>query len=97
VNDSWKNDLSPIGAVVAKPIDQATLKADTNPLTWRAITPRAASCTSCHDSQTAISHVVSVGGSSFGNASHAQALQMQETCADCHGPGRPQGVDAVHK
>jgi mono/diheme cytochrome c family protein len=24
-------------------------------------------------------------------------LQMQESCADCHGPGRPQGVDAVHK
>jgi OmcA/MtrC family decaheme c-type cytochrome len=97
VNDSWKNDLSPIGAVVTKPIDQGTLKATTDPLTWGVITPKAASCTSCHDTQTSISHVVSVGGSAFGNASHAQALQIQETCADCHRPGLPRGVDQVHK
>jgi hypothetical protein len=70
---------------------------DTNPLNWLVITPKAASCTSCHDSQTAIGHVVGVGGSSFGNVSHAQALQTQEICADCHGLGRPQGVDVVHK
>lgn len=97
VNDSWKTDMSPIGAVVTKPIDQTTLKADTNPLTWGVITPRAATCTSCHDSQTSISHVVGVGGSSFGNASHAQAFQQQEICADCHAPGSPRGVDVVHK
>jgi OmcA/MtrC family decaheme c-type cytochrome len=97
VNDSWKNDMSPIGAVVTKPIDQTTLKADTNALTWGVITPKAATCTSCHDSQTAISHVVGVGGSAFGQASHAQAFQSQEICADCHGSGRPQGVDVVHK
>jgi len=97
VNDSWKNDLSPIGAVVTKPIDQTTLKADTNPLTWGVITPKAATCTSCHDSQTAINHVVGTGGSSFGAATQAQSLQTQETCADCHGPGRQLGVDVVHK
>jgi OmcA/MtrC family decaheme c-type cytochrome len=97
VNDSWKTDLGPIGAVVRKPIDQVTLKASTDPLTWGVITPRAATCTSCHDSQTAISHVVGAGGSSFGNATHAQAFQLQETCADCHRPGLPLGVDLVHR
>jgi OmcA/MtrC family decaheme c-type cytochrome len=97
VNDSWKNDRSPIGAVVTKAIDQTTLKATTDPLTWGVITPRAATCTACHDSQTAINHVITAGGASFGNANHAQAFQVQETCVDCHGPGRPLGVDAVHK
>jgi OmcA/MtrC family decaheme c-type cytochrome len=97
VNDSWKNDRSPIGAVVTKAIDQTTLKATVDPLTWGVITPRAATCTACHDSQTAINHVIVAGGASFGNANHAQAFQVQETCVDCHGPGRPLGVDAVHK
>jgi OmcA/MtrC family decaheme c-type cytochrome len=99
VNDSWKQDRGPIGAVVGKPLIGAAvpLAVDTNPLNWLVITPRAATCTSCHDSQAAISHVVGVGGASFGNASHAQAFQVQESCVDCHGPGRPFGVDAVHK
>jgi OmcA/MtrC family decaheme c-type cytochrome len=61
------------------------------------ITPKAATCTSCHDSQTAINHVVATGGSSFGNATQAQSFQVQETCADCHRPGLPLGVDFVHK
>ena len=82
--------------MVAKPIDQATLKADTNPLTWRVITPKAASCTACHDSPAAIDHVVGAGGAAFGAATQAQAFQTQETCADCHRPGLPYGVDVVH-
>ncbi len=97
VNDSWKLDSGPVGAVVAKPIDQTTLKADTNPLNWNVITPKAATCTSCHDSRKAIDHVVGAGGSSFGNLTHAQSLQTQESCADCHSAGRPLGVDVVHK
>ena len=97
VNNSWQRDLGPVGAVVAKPIDQVTLKAGLDPLNWLVITPRAASCTSCHDSTTAIDHVVGAGGSSFGQLTQAQSLQTQETCADCHALGRPQGVDVVHK
>ena len=96
VNNSWQTDPNPVGSVVAKPIDQATLKADTNPLTWRVITPKASSCTACHDSPAAIDHVVGVGGAAFGVATQAQALQTQETCADCHRPGLPYGVDVVH-
>ena len=97
VNNSWQRDLGPVGAVVAKPIDQVTLKAGLDPLNWLVITPKAASCTSCHDSTTAIDHVVGAGGSSFGQLTQAQSLQTQETCADCHALGRPQGVDVVHK
>jgi OmcA/MtrC family decaheme c-type cytochrome len=97
VNDSWKRDLGTLGSVVAKPIDRTTLKAGTNPLDWVVITPKAASCTSCHDSEKAISHVVGVGGSAFGTATQAQSFQTLESCVDCHAAGRPLGVDVVHK
>ena len=97
VNDSWKRDLGTVGAVVAKPIDQVTLKAGTNPLDWVVITPKAATCSSCHDSLIAISHMIGAGGSAFGTATQAASFQTQETCADCHAAGRPLGVDVVHK
>jgi len=97
VNNSWQSDPGPVGSVVAKPIDQATLKAGTNPLDWIVITPKAASCSSCHDSEKAINHMVGVGGSAFGTATQAQSFQTQESCVDCHAVGRPLGVDVVHK
>jgi OmcA/MtrC family decaheme c-type cytochrome len=96
VNNSWQTDPNPVGSVVAKPIDQVTLKAGTDPLAWLVITPQAASCTACHDSPTAINHVVGAGGSAFGIATQAQSFQTKETCADCHRPGLPYGVDVVH-
>jgi hypothetical protein len=96
VNRSWSTDPNPVGAVVAKPIDAATLKAGTDPAAWRVISPRAASCTSCHDSQAAISHVINSGGSSFGNLTQGQLFQVPESCVECHAPGRPIGVDVVH-
>ncbi len=97
VNNSWQQDRSTIGSVVAKPIDPATLKAGTNPLDWVVITPQAATCSSCHDSSKAIDHMVGVGGAKFGTATQAQSFQTQELCVDCHGPGRPFAVGAVHK
>jgi OmcA/MtrC family decaheme c-type cytochrome len=97
VNNSWQTDRGPIGSVVAKPIDQGTLKAGANPLDWLVITPKAASCTSCHDSEKSINHVVGAGGSAFGTATQAQSFQTIESCVDCHGAGKPYGVDTVHK
>jgi OmcA/MtrC family decaheme c-type cytochrome len=97
VNESWKNDRGPVGSVVAKPIDQGTLRASTDPLSWLVITPKAATCSSCHDSAAAIGHMTSIGGSAFGTVTQAQSFQTQESCVDCHGAGRPHGVDVVHK
>lgn len=99
VNDSWKRDLGPVGAVVAKPlVGSATpLAADTNPLNWLVISPKAASCTACHDSARAIDHVVTAGASSFGTLSQGQLLfAPRETCDDCHAAGTLLGVDRVH-
>jgi OmcA/MtrC family decaheme c-type cytochrome len=96
VNNSWQSDPNPVGSVVAKAIDPATGKTDTNPLNWYVITPKAASCTACHDSPTAINHAIGAGGAAFGLATQAQSFQTQESCADCHRPGLPYGVDIVH-
>lgn len=96
VNDSFKNDRSPLGATVAKPLLGAPLAANPDPLSWRVISPKAAACTACHDSAPAIEHVIGFGNASFGDRTQAQSLAVQETCADCHAPGRSRGVDIVH-
>ncbi|HET9977774.1 MAG TPA: OmcA/MtrC family decaheme c-type cytochrome [Burkholderiaceae bacterium] len=96
VNNSYKVDHGPLGAAVSKPILASTLKADPNPMSWLVISPKAASCTACHDSPKAMAHVTSFGNASFGNRTQAQSLQTQETCADCHSSGGFKGVDIVH-
>ena len=88
VNNSYKTDKSTLGSVVFK--DTGV----TDPNLWKVISPKAASCTGCHDSSSAIGHVTTFGGSSFGNL--AQNARPQETCDDCHAPGGFKGVDAVH-
>lgn len=90
VNDSYKVDRSPVGAVVAK------AAGVTDPMQWNVISPKAATCTSCHDSPAAIGHVTSFGNASFGDRTQAQSLQTQEACTDCHAPGVFKGVDIVH-
>jgi OmcA/MtrC family decaheme c-type cytochrome len=94
VNDSWKDDPGPVGAVVLKPL--VGTAPDPDPRNWLVITPRAATCSSCHDSANSINHMVGVGGSAFGVATQGQSLQTQESCFDCHRPGGPNGVDVVH-
>jgi OmcA/MtrC family decaheme c-type cytochrome len=90
VDNSYKVDRGPLGAVVSKP------DGVTDPLQWLVISPKAASCTACHDSSKAMSHVTSFGGASFANLSQAQSLQNQEICSDCHSSGGFKGVDVVH-
>ncbi|HEY2926063.1 OmcA/MtrC family decaheme c-type cytochrome [Piscinibacter sp.] len=90
VNNSYKVDRGPLGAVVSKPAGV------TDPLQWLVISPKAASCTACHDSPKAMAHVTSFGNASFANLSQAQSLQNQEICADCHSSGGFKGVDIVH-
>jgi OmcA/MtrC family decaheme c-type cytochrome len=66
----------------------------TDPWAWNVISPKAASCTSCHDSPNARTHVASFGDATFGNLPQNQ--WPQETCADCHTVGQFMGVDRVH-
>jgi len=99
VNNSYKQDLGTLGAVVAKP------SGVTDPAKWLVISPKTASCTACHDSSTAIGHVTAFGGpgTSFGNLTQGavagltgSAAAPRETCNDCHASGGFKGVDIVH-
>jgi OmcA/MtrC family decaheme c-type cytochrome len=90
VNNSYKVDQGPLGAVISKPA------GITDPMQWLVISPKAASCTACHDSPKAMAHVTSFGNASFGNRTQAQSMQTQEICADCHSSGGFKGVDIVH-
>ncbi|MDP1691470.1 MAG: OmcA/MtrC family decaheme c-type cytochrome [Burkholderiaceae bacterium] len=96
IDNSYKVDRGPLGAVVAKPILGTTLKADPNPMNWMVISPKAATCTACHDSPKAIAHVTSFGNAAFGNRTQTQSILTQEICADCHSSGGFKGVDIVH-
>ncbi|MDD2882042.1 MAG: OmcA/MtrC family decaheme c-type cytochrome [Rhodoferax sp.] len=109
VNNSYKNDQGTLGAVVLKgpatvsAAGALTVTADTNPSNWLVISPKAASCTACHDSSAAIGHVTAFGGSSFGNLKQGavagltgSAAAPRETCNDCHASGGFKGVDIVH-
>lgn len=94
VNDSYKQDLSPLGAVIKK--DTGV----TDPNLWKVISPKVATCTACHDSAKAIEHVTrNIGdlGAVFGTQTQADLLGLPaETCNDCHATGARQAVDLVH-
>jgi OmcA/MtrC family decaheme c-type cytochrome len=90
VDNSYKVDRGTLGAVVSKPTGV------TDPTQWLVISPKAASCTACHDSPTAIAHVTSFGNASLGNRTQSASIVTQEICADCHSSGGFKGVDIVH-
>jgi OmcA/MtrC family decaheme c-type cytochrome len=104
VNNSYKVDQSPLGAAVLKNGATATgpavfggTTALTDPNQFKVISPKAASCTACHDSAKAVDHVSSFGGAYFGNQTQAQIAGLpRETCNDCHGSGGSKSVDIVH-
>lgn len=89
VDDSYTKDQSPIGAVIGP-------RTGTDPLAWPVITPRAASCVSCHNSEAAVQHVMTAGNARYGNATQGMSLQIAETCNDCHGPTNFLAVGVVH-
>jgi OmcA/MtrC family decaheme c-type cytochrome len=90
VDNSYKVDSGTVGAVVKKPVDV------TDPMQWLVISPKAASCTACHDSPKAMAHVTSFGQATFADRTQAQSMPRQEICADCHSSGGFKGVDIVH-
>jgi len=69
-----------------------------DPLKLPVISPKAASCTACHDTIGVINHVSTVGGGTFGGKTQGQFLNNEvfEACDGCHAPGGFVGVDAVH-
>lgn len=93
VNDSWKQDKSVLGTVVFKPTGK------TNMLDWMVISPKAATCTTCHDAKSVQTHVMNIGGGAFGNVTQNDLLyagRVFEACEGCHAPGSALGVDKAH-
>ncbi|GAB3662863.1 OmcA/MtrC family decaheme c-type cytochrome [Ramlibacter alkalitolerans] len=90
VDNSYKLDKGTVGAVIKK--DAGV----TDPLQWKVISPKAASCTACHDSPKAMGHVASFGNATFGDKTQALSMVTTETCMDCHASGMFKGVDIVH-
>jgi OmcA/MtrC family decaheme c-type cytochrome len=56
--------------------------------------PTATACLACHDSSDAVSHYRINGGSVY--APRSTALNTNETCSICHGPGRVAEIKASH-
>ena len=98
VDNSYIRDLSSLGAVVKK--DTGV----TDPALWKVISPKAATCTSCHDSVTAQTHVINFGGATYGTRTQADIGTLlpvatavpRESCDDCHGSGGFKNVDLIH-
>ena len=68
----------------------------TTPLGDIAITPATAACSACHTDATAKQHMEFNGGSFSAVKDAASRTSAVETCAGCHGPGRPVDVKVVH-
>ncbi|UCG97483.1 MAG: OmcA/MtrC family decaheme c-type cytochrome [Burkholderiales bacterium] len=90
VNKSYMNDPAVVGAVVSPRASGA------DPLAYSVISPKAASCTGCHDSPQAIQHVTQAGNSAFGTRTLGQDWLVTETCVDCHAAGGFKAIDYVH-
>jgi OmcA/MtrC family decaheme c-type cytochrome len=92
VKDSFKQDRSVLGTVVFKQTGK------TNMLDWQVFSPKAATCTGCHDSKAVQTHVTTVGGA-LGTVTQNDLLfggKVFESCEGCHAPGSAIGVDTVH-
>lgn len=101
VNNSYKVDLASVGTVVMKPTTSAAgvspVVLESDPNKWKVISPKASTCTACHDTSASIAHVTAFGGSAFGEKTQAQIAALpRETCNDCHASGGFKGVDIVH-
>jgi len=91
VNNSYALPLA--GSVLATTVD--TGSDHESPTDDLAVTPMAAVCSSCHDSDKAKAHMVSTGGAKF-DAPLAEAEAAVESCDVCHGNGAIAGVNLVH-
>lgn len=103
VNNSYQQDKGVAGTGVTYAVDlskdstSATI-TDTDPSDNKVISPKATTCSSCHATDTAKNHMISVGGASFGSATQAElaAGKVNETCNNCHATDGIKPVSAAH-
>ncbi|MDH4215321.1 MAG: OmcA/MtrC family decaheme c-type cytochrome [Gallionella sp.] len=66
----------------------STAITDTDPSNNLVISPKAAVCSSCHDTVIEKSHIANVGGAAFGTVKQGElGAKVYEACDGCHAPG----------
>ena len=86
---SFKTD--PVTGIVTKSVD-------TDPSNDLNITPTAAVCSACHDSNEVKRHMIKTGGASFSVLQEdIDSGRVKERCVNCHGPGKDKDVRKVHE
>jgi len=83
------------GILASTVTTNASTGAATDPNDDENITPTAAVCSSCHDSEVAQSHMELNGA--FFTATQNALNSVVESCAVCHGPGKIASVELVHE
>lgn len=103
VNGSFKQNLSTVGTSVTFNVDTSTdstnaTVTDTDASDNLVISPKASTCSSCHNSNDAKDHMIQTGGAAFGTVTQGQLAsgQVFESCDSCHQPGGLKPVDSVH-
>ena len=79
-----------LGSTITTDPDLADPADDTN------ISPTAAVCSACHDSDLARAHMEVPGGAAFGVTQGTINTSVVETCSVCHGPGKSADIKVVH-
>ncbi len=96
VNNSYQVNRSVLGtSLIPAPVDASYM--DTDASDNLVISPKASTCSSCHDSLQAQSHMLDNGGV-FGTLTQGDLAvgKVFEQCDGCHLPGAMAPVDAVH-
>jgi OmcA/MtrC family decaheme c-type cytochrome len=104
VGDSYKQSASVLGTSVTYAVDTSSDSSnasvtDSDASDNAVISPRASTCSSCHNSDGAKTHMTVIGGAAFGTVTQgalATGTAVFEQCDGCHLPGAMKPVDAAH-
>jgi len=115
VNNSYQSDKGMKGTSRTYDVDlsKASTSAsitDTDGSDNAVISPKASACSACHDSDAEKTHMMSVGGATFGGPLASGGLagdrkvtqaelgagKVAEVCDSCHAPGGLVPVDSKH-
>ena len=102
-NNSYQQDKGVSGTSVTYAVDTGKDSTsapitDTDPSDNKIISPKATTCSSCHKSDNAKTHMANVGGAVFGTATQGDltAKKVNETCDNCHAPAGTVPLAAAH-
>lgn len=92
LDGTWASPTA--NGILSSTVDTSTLLDD--PDDDLNISPTAAVCSACHDSDIAKAHMKVPGGAVFDQTQGVITSTIVETCSVCHGPGRDADVEKVH-